>query len=401
MKIGAHRRFICYTLALGFAGMIAVALFNRAVNPFGVFATDWVSRPAKPGTFTHLRMVKAYQVRHQRPRAVSLGSSRVEMGLPASSPHWVVKPVYNLGLSGGTIYEILRYFQHACAVSDIQQAVLLLDYTAFLASAQVAPDFTETRLAVDSEGTPAAFSKYADWGAATATMDALQASWNTFRKVRAEHQYLPDGTRDAAADTFRVLSKGGSAKAFAALEADTPPKLIKLSPKLDEASLEYLRTLLRLARKHGVDLRLGIAPVHARYLEMLHLSGHGPSYDKWQQRLVESVEEESSKDKPFKLRDFSGYNQYTTEAVPASGLGQWYFEDSHFTAELGNLLLKQVLHERSGAEPAVGDFGVALSSANVVAHQAAVRVRRTQYQENRREELEQLRSLFDSIQIGR
>ena len=83
---------------------------------------------------------------------------RAETGLDPAHPGWAASPVYNLGLSNASIYEIRRYFEHACALADVRQVVVLLDFASFLAGGTVAPDFLEDRLAILPDGSPGAGS---------------------------------------------------------------------------------------------------------------------------------------------------------------------------------------------------------------------------------------------------
>ena len=69
---------------------------------------------------SHLRMAKAYQVRLQKPRAIILGTSRAEFCLDPDHPGFSHRPTYNLNLSRGNFYEILRYFQHVDAVTELE-----------------------------------------------------------------------------------------------------------------------------------------------------------------------------------------------------------------------------------------------------------------------------------------
>ncbi|HYF34120.1 MAG TPA: hypothetical protein VD994_02430, partial [Prosthecobacter sp.] len=105
----SHRRFITLAAATLLVVVALAALLNRAVNPYSLFARDWLTSKYKPETFTHLRLVKAAQVRHYKPQGLILGSSRAETGLAPDHRSWSAQPVFNLGLSEAGIYEIQRY----------------------------------------------------------------------------------------------------------------------------------------------------------------------------------------------------------------------------------------------------------------------------------------------------
>lgn len=383
MEPVSHRRFI-QKLALGLLLLLGlVVLLNRAVNPYSLFATDWVKTADKPENFTHLRLVKAMQVRHLKPQAIILGSSRAETGVDPGHAGWTFKPVYNLGLSDAGLYEMKRYFDHACAVSDIRQALLLLDFTAFLPGGKPAPDFREQRLQK---------LYWEDYLLGLCSWDAVEGSLATWSGRPGQKRYLPDGSRDPVAEDERVRSKGGVRKAFEMVEGRftrTAPENVRM----DEDMKKLFREIMAAAREHKVDLRLAITPVHARYLEMLDRAGSGAIFEEWKRVITRMVEEEAAHSgRPaFPLLDFSGYNALTTEPVPDKGLGRYYLEGSHFNKELGNELLNRLFGDPAAQKP--GEFGFRLTSGQIEAHLAAIREFRDRYRQDRAAELATLPAL--------
>jgi len=377
MEAIKHRRFI-QQLALGLVLMLAlVVLLNRAVNPYSLFATDWVRTSDKPENFTHLRLVKAMQVRHIRPQSIILGSSRAETGVAPAHPGWKFQPVYNLGLSDAGLYEMKRYFDHACAVSEIRQALLLLDFTAFLPGGKPAPDFREQRIQK---------LYWEDYLLGLCSWDAVEGSFATWSGMPGQKRYLPDGSRDPAAEDERVRSKGGVRKAFEMVEGRftrTAPENVRL----DEGMKKLFREIMATARQHKVDLRLAVTPVHARYLEMLDRAGSGAIFEEWKRVITRMVEEEAASSglPAFALLDFSGYNSFTTEPVPDKGLGRYYLEGSHFNKELGNELLNRLFGDPAALKP--GEFGFPLTSSRIEEHLAADRAARDLYRRERAAEL--------------
>ena len=391
METAAHRRYLIVMVLTLAAVIAAAALLNRAANPYCLFASDWFSARVKPETFTHLRLVKAMQTRHLHPQAIILGSSRAETGLDPAHPAWAAQPVYNLGLSDAGIYEIKRYFQHACAVGGLKQAVLLLDFTAFLPGGSNAPDFREDRLAMKADGTPNPALPWKDYLVGLASWDACVGSAATLLGRGAEKRYLPDGSRDANAEDARVLSKGGAAKAFAAYEKRALPLMNNGAMTLGTAEMGHLRDTLALARKHHVDLRLAIAPMHARYLEMISIVGQWDLYEQWKREITRLVEEEAAASRlsAVLLMDFGGYDTFTTEEVPQRGLARYYLEASHFTKTLGDILLARVLSPDVGQPQ---NFGVRLEGQMIAAHLAAIRDARAAWRAGHAADLETLKA---------
>jgi hypothetical protein len=377
MEAAQHRRFI-KQLALGLVLLLAlVVMLTRAVNPYNLFATDWVRTAGKPETFTHLRLVKAMQVRHLRPQTIILGSSRAETGVDPAHPGWEHKPVYNLGLSDAGLYEMKRYFDHACAVSEIRQVLLLLDFTAFLPGGKPAPDFREQRIQK---------LYWEDYLLGLCSWDAVEGSLATWSGAPGQKRYFPDGSRDPVAEDERVRSKGGVRKAFEMVEGRftrTAPENVRM----DEEMMKLFREIMAVARTHRADLRLAVTPVHARYLEMLDRAGSGVLFEEWKRLITRMVEEEAANSglPAFPLLDFSGYNPFTTEAVPEKGLGRYYLEGSHFNKELGNELLNRLFGDPAALKP--GEFGFPLTSGQVGAHLEANRAARDLYRKERAAEL--------------
>lgn len=380
MEAAFHRRFILQ-LALGLIVLLGLAvLLNRAANPYCLFATDWLPSKSKPETFTHLRLVKAMQVRHVKPQAVILGSSRAETGLSPEHAGWKARPAYNLGLSDARLYEIKSYFEFACSQAQVKQAMLLLDFTAFLPGGRNSPDFSEERL----QGFSAE-----DYLLGLCSWDATSGSLNTLLGRQGEKSYLANGSRDVSVENARVKAKGGALRAFLAYEkrfmtAGTAPT------RLDEEAQQVFRDILAVARRHSVDLRLAVAPVHARYLEMLDRCGQAALFEEWKKWITAEVEKEAvdSKQSAFPLLDFSGYNEFTTEPVPEKGLATYYLESSHFTQALGDKLLDRLFSDEAPAGP--GAFGFRMSSAQMGAHLTAIRETRERYRRERAEELASL-----------
>jgi hypothetical protein len=132
--LSGFRRF---TLALaGFVVLppIFLAAFVLVVDPYYVFGS-----PSLPGINTvrpyyelHVLAAKPYQVQRIKPAAVSLGSSRVEVGLDPRHPGWANRNVFNFGLPSATSYEVMLAFLHARTVGQpLKQAVVGLDFFGF------------------------------------------------------------------------------------------------------------------------------------------------------------------------------------------------------------------------------------------------------------------------------
>jgi len=375
--------------------LVIIGLINLLVDPYGVYGVINVDgfNSNKPAMQSHLRMAKAYQVRLQKPRAIILGTSRAEFGLDPDHPGFSHRPTYNLNLSGGNIYEILRYFQHVDAVTELEQVVLALDFFQFDINSQNSPDFYEERLATDVKGvTTAKTMPFRDVIDSVLTLDALKHSVHTIVSQAKKPTYLKNGLLDPTATVRgKLIGVIGQRELFIRNEIryfnTTYDNFALESDDKQRNSFASYRLLLALAYKRGIDLKLVVNPSHARQFETLAQKGLWSSFETWKIGLVEINEEvaELADKTAFPLWDFSGYNFYTTETVPLPGdivtKMKWYWESSHFTTELGDLVLDKVLDFDTQKRGEKVEFGVALTNKNIMTHLNDIREKREQWRE--------------------
>jgi hypothetical protein len=158
----AFHRFAFAVLAFLLIPPVAFAGFVLIVDPYFVFGS-----PSWPGVNTvrpyyelQVVMAKPYQVSRLRPAAVSLGSSRVEVGLDPRHPGWTKGPVFNFALPSSNSYAVMLAFLHAQKHgAPLQQAVAGLDFFAFNINFPQASTFWEQRF---DEAASREFARYLD-----------------------------------------------------------------------------------------------------------------------------------------------------------------------------------------------------------------------------------------------
>ncbi|MEB3884628.1 hypothetical protein [Lyngbya sp. CCY1209] len=394
---------------------ICFASFNWIVDPFGIFGAIQIEgfNTLKPDFSEHLRLGKAAIAARLAPGGVILGSSRAEQAYDTEHPGWnsQVRPRYNLGLSAANMYEILRYFQHTHATRPVRQSVLGLDFFVFNIYRENKPDFSEDRLAVSLAGRRNLWTLRGDFFPVLLSNDAWKASLRTFRvqdPSSIHTPYLPNGQRSWQDKPQRILKKGGHRKAFLANEslfANTlylPAPRYKydfVNPETGESNWQYYRRLLSTAYRDEVDLILSINPCHARQLELIASLNLWDEFEMWKRQLVEINEQEARRHDrpPFPIWDFSGYTSLTTEAVPApedqTTSMKWYYESSHFSKELGDLVLDRVFDYRETGRDLPGDFGVLLTADNIEEHLAKIRRNRQRYRETHGEDVKEIETI--------
>jgi hypothetical protein len=385
------------TLAL----IVFVAAINAVVDPYGMFR--WVDVPgfneAKPKSGLHGSTVKPYEVLRIRPRAVAFGNSRVEVGLDPNSAAWPAsaRPVFNFALPGTGPSTTRSTVEHVLAAADdglIPKPTVIvwgIDFPDFLDDPHGAPRTPQQRrgdprLLANPDGsrngTARTLQALRDYGEATLTLGALVDS-----AITVAHRHDPDAagiTRQGfnpLAEYRRVTADIGYRGVFDQKDVSDTAAYFRRSTSVFDASgnsspdLEDMRAILDLCRSHGVALKLLIYPIHAHLLEAIRTTGHWPVFETWRRTVVRIVADEAhaAHGAPFPLWDFSGFNRYSMEPIPAPGdhrtSMQWYWEGGHYKKELGDLMLARMF-DIPGAPQ---DFGVLLDSTNVEGVIAAMR----------------------------
>ncbi|WP_069472139.1 hypothetical protein [Candidatus Marithrix sp. Canyon 246] len=367
--------------------VISSASFNWIMNPYGIFNSPEIEKinQLKPEFFTHLRLAKAWAVYKHKPDGIILGSSRSEFGLDPNHSEWNTQSVYNLGLSGANMYEVLRYFQHAHTIKPQKQVILGVDFFMFNIFASNHADFDESNLAMN----PKFYS--ANKLFTLISIDTIWSSIKTLLKqTEVKFSYLSNGQLHWTNYIRTVRKQGGHTQFFLLTEEEhmnntwlnKPRKQYSfVHPKTGESTLKYFCRFLEIAYRDDVDLRLLISPSHARLWEALYSVGLWPQFEQWKREMVRINAEQANKygKTPFPLWDFSGYNSFTTEKVPLLGDTntemKWYWEASHYNKILGDLVLYRIFGEHTTAN----DFGKLLESKNIEQQLAKIRIEQQDY----------------------
>lgn len=385
--------------------MSGVIIANLIVNPFAIFPTPAIAgvTARKTEFFKHIRLVKAYQLRDAKPEIVLAGNSRVDMAFDPQHPalRGYAGKAYNSALAGATIYEVLRYLQHAHRLKSVTLAVVGLDRSMFEFKAQ--PDFDEAILATSADGGASVFPA-ANLVRTAMSLDTLIASTETLRRQRDENarQFRADGMRLPESADHAIAVAPGHRVAFTR-ELTTRVQNIA-NPKLVvqyEQMLGYFRQLLRYCRAERIKLILFIHPLHAWDIENEWLLDRGETGEQWKRDLAKIVAAEADVGSAaFPLWDFSGYNTVTMEPVPAreekETLMRYFWEPRHYKKLTGDLILDRVLNFRSETRTLPDDFGVMLSQDNVERLIETARVQRQDYQRRYRADTMEIRRLVSA-----
>ena len=151
-----YRSYLRFLVFFALTALLGVAGLNWLIDPYYVYGSPSINglNTNKTEFGSQQRLGKAFAIKHQRPGAVILGSSRAWIGLRPDNPAWGTTPVYNLGLNATNIYETFRYLQHAAALHDLETVVLGADFFAWNAYRENQADFDESYFAVAFDGSP-------------------------------------------------------------------------------------------------------------------------------------------------------------------------------------------------------------------------------------------------------
>lgn len=394
-----------YLLLLG-ATIIGLALlsitFTILVDPYRMYGTPVVAgwTALKPRIYEQVGIAKTRQLERERPTTVLLGNSRTEIGLNPESPFWPAdaRPVFNAAEAGKDLFTAWRMLQEAIAVRPPKTVVLGLDIYDFLFTSDSTADALppigadERRLLVKRDGTPnptRPLQLWQDRFATTLTIDALADSLETVFDQNDQtsttmtlagfnplHEYRLFVARSGYHELFAQKNAIYEAQYRRYLKSDFA------DPAANEGFRDLARILGTITTRH-ISLILYIHPYHADYLEMLHHAGLWESFEAWKRTIVHVVAKanQAAPAVPIRLIDFSGYDAYSTEAVPPAGdrrsSMRWYWEPGHYKAALGDRILARLFS--SPQDEGAASWGRDLGPATVEADLAAIRRDREAY----------------------
>jgi hypothetical protein len=430
------KRYLLVWVTLTGILLTLVAIFNFVVDPYGLFRV--VDKKGlnsiKPAAGSHGQMVKAYQVLRVQPRGLILGNSRMEVGFDPEYSAWPAqaRPVFDLALPGTGTSVSLQYLQHVLANAERNPAakpkivVWGIDFMDFLVSSNL-PDKAEPKVHLvgtnenrrlltnpDGSANPSrVFQQIKDYTESTFTLDAFLDSIQTLasQKNPYSENLTPLGANPMR-DYLKIEKDEGywavfQQKDLGYIKDDLRrPVAIFDSDGRSSPALDDLRQVIKLCERHGIALRLVIYPYHAHFLEIIRITGHWPAFETWLRTTAQIVGTKSSAQESsnIQLWDFSGFNEITTEPIPAKGDRNtklhWYWESGHFKSELGDLVQDRIF-DRTEKIPG---FGVLLGPDNVEERIAILNAQETDYRRSHPEEvaeLEQIASEIKSQQQGR
>lgn len=420
-----YKIYLRYLLTGAFLLVFAIATVNVLVDPYAVFGTPRVAglNELKPFAGDRGRTGKRHQVLQVAPNGLIVGNSRPALGLSPEHPCWpaTARPVYNIALPGLSVYQQVRYAQHAQLAGPARALAMGVDFLDFLYAEPpmadpakwppVGVDVDAERFAVDPGGRPVSgfrWVRFADYVDAALSIDTFGHSLATLGVQRTvDVNTITAAGFSPAEGTYRPIVRVEGPRVL------FEQKRRELAKRLDgtnwhlfgrstnwSVEFEALRQLIRQSRADGAATVLFMNPYHAEYLLVLDVAGLWPQFEAWKRRLAELARAES-----VPLWDFSGFGRYSTElvdALPARGTSlDWFWEPAHYRRELGDLMLANIWRAHCPADRANAPrYGVRLdewrgATTIIDAHLAAQRSALDAYKAEHPDLMARIESLFE------
>ena len=136
------------------------------------------------------------------------------------------------------------------------------------------------------------------------------------------------------------------------------------SPTFDD-----IRRIISWSVANNTNLRIVIYPYHAQLLLLIDETGLWPTFEEWKRQILRIISEESLKSQRsnIALIDFSGFSEFSEEAIPSKEdkktSTKWYWEAGHFKKELGDHILSCCIFQIPDTN--FRQFGVTLNADNI------------------------------------
>lgn len=361
----APRRYLTLLFLVLAGGLGLLAAFNLAVDPYASFRWSDIAgfNQAKSLKRDGGRVNKSVILANHRFDTLFFGTSQGEVGLNPDSA--VLDGAgFNASLSNSNMVELSRTADYAARHQSPRLVVIALDFMAFSSSEVVAGDFLQSGF----HGTSHASAYLRRLFSIDTVRDSIgvikrsrRGEGQVFTKtgrvdpgMRPHHDYLADFDGVVRG----LVAAEGAPKALPA----TLPQHSFATFAYQPERVERLRALAGRFAAKGTRVLLFVAPVHARYLDVIAEAGALPQYEQWKRDLAALAASA-----PCEIWDFSGFTTISTEPLPTTTAGtmRGYWDAGHFKAEIGDMVLARMLgrEDRVGRLPA--DFGTILRPESV------------------------------------
>lgn len=391
------RNHVTHILIATLAFLAVLVSFNWLMDPYRIFKAPLISgfNTPKSELAIHERIFKTVSLSHYPADTVILGTSRSAVGLSPNHPALGTNAI-SLAIASQPYRETRMLFDLMSDRRAIKTFIIGLDFFVSNNLLQDPPDFVPENFTNDRIWKLAiSGSTLMDSALTLANRKVIrnvnisekgQIVWEEMclKEANGHREWMLNSERDYLNSDY--LPPPSYSFNFNTTNGVIPP-------------LEHIRAIFARAYRERIALKLLISPSHARQWETLAAAGLWNKWEAWKHLVVQINEEEAKRagQSPFPLWDFSGYNSISTESVPAlddtKTIMRWYLDSSHYTPATGNLVIDRIFNFKHPNRTVPDDFGILLTSRNIDAHLANIRVAREHYRQTHPEEIAEIAEL--------
>ena len=360
----AWRRYALVLGVLVLTALAGLAGLQLVVDPLGVHGTG-IERFA-PWRSLHFRGAKGEALARGGYDAVILGTSRAMAGFDPAHPAWGDRRVYDASLDGTNLWELEHVWRVAAEHNTPDRLLVETSLLVFGESRRGSADFGDSRLPTGEVRVDTRLSwLFGTRVLALATSVVRGAATGALPRKSVR----PDGHREyrESPQSNRALFEGLLVQNFF-VNTGTYNGFTFGSDRIDA-----LERIVVDARDRGVRVDLVIPPVHVVQLDVLERMGLGRDLIRLRTELVTLVERVNrTGDGPdVRAWDFTGASGDLAEPIADEGASamRYYYESSHFTAQLGGRVLDRV-YDTPACDADCRGFGVDLATVDLPAHSA-------------------------------
>jgi len=366
--------------------ILLIIAFTWVVDPFDIFDSPKISHfnDNKPKVGRHSRIHKAIVVQKIKPKILFLGTSRTEEGMDPNNQNFATILVYNCAISAGLPIEY-EYYANEAIKNGAKHIIIGADFFAFYSKDLLHAGFDKE---VFNGSVPLKYFL---------SLDAFESSIKTVGSKKLT-EYLETGRVNPILLQADLNDMGGYRKSFQVNE-----KKYFLShygnifSKTQTAHWKAFERILDKAYQNNVKVTVFISPSHARQWEVLDLAQGYKIFEDFKRRVITINEKEAFKNEkqPFVVWDFTGYHQLTSVTVPDDPKAkmQWYWDSSHYTKELGDIILDRMFDGNFSGGQSYPGFGAKITTQNVEAHSKKLRSERAKWQANYPKDMAEISTL--------
>lgn len=326
-----YKKFNVRLLLTFFSVLLILAVFNIAVDPFGIFNLVNLKHfnAIKPEKNRQQRITKIVELKLEKKPVdtIFLGSSRVDKSIEPEYYYEISgQNAKNLAMNALTNAELIKFAQNAHKIHpEIKTMYAGLDFFRFLK--YQADDGRTVNMTLNKNLTINEFNPL------ILSFDTTIASVNTIiknLKTKGKNEkFDPSGSFE-----HRLKQYSDSYKDLE-LSKDEILRVAKFKNEM---------------KKQGVDVIFYINPTHATDLLLIKEKGGQAVFDEWKVLMAEE----------FDYVDFDFVNRATGESINIDT--KYFYESSHSTPEMGKIILERLVSGENA------DCGAEVNKMNINKH---------------------------------